>query len=647
MWPWFAMLLGVAAVWVSLKGPAPPPTQRWVPAPSFVALETAPHEGGPWAGRKAGTTTLARGQVVATDGSPVPNATIVCTHGDGRTTQHVADAFGGFELESPTDEIEINASAPGFHESDTIVELPTEPIRIELSRSLELAGVVVRDDSGEPVANALVLAQISGEASDEESFVRTDAAGRFLIGGLHEGHYTPHARARGLYGVASRVTLAEGANSPPVTIRMRGAANLRMQLVFDDGEPCDDGSALLESSIFGAFEASTDIDGWAAFEGLPPGKYAVRLSCSEHVNRQDEAPLRLAEGDDTAMVFVLREGLVLSGIVVNSRGEPLEDHCVMATAPNLDEDPAAFSVSYSDEAGRFTLIGLAATTYTLSTHTASGEPEMTVTLSEHTPAPDVRLVDDPMTLRGRIVDGEGLGVANASLSGIMDSGQELGFSSGDDGRFEIDSILAGTMTVAAQLDGESLRFRDGPPIVHVPQDGDVKLVALAPSRKLQGLVRDSNGPRPRVLVSAIPRGLAFGSQEVLTDRDGRFTLHHVRCDDGCTVTAKAFTGESASVEANASSESVNLVLRPPARLEGLVLDAPSSFSIMVTGEELQSQSFQYTKGAWNLPGLPPGEYEVLAETDDSYGKVSVKLEAGETRRLTISLKPGSIDDENY
>ncbi len=175
--------------------------------------------------------STAGGRVVAADGgAPIAGATVTMYRGQEAFAELVTDARGAFEEPVTAAQIQLEIEAPGFVTAYETMHLPREPITIALVRGAVLTGLVVRDDTGEPVAGARVdPGSIAGEI-DETWITPADAAGRFRIEGLTAGAYKPTARARGLFGQAtSRVTLSPGRSAP----RSRSACGLRRRFAGD------------------------------------------------------------------------------------------------------------------------------------------------------------------------------------------------------------------------------------------------------------------------------------------------------------------------------------------------------------------------------------------------------------------------------
>ncbi|MEO6709072.1 MAG: sigma-70 family RNA polymerase sigma factor, partial [Planctomycetota bacterium] len=140
--------------------------------------------------------------VVATDGTPIADATVVIVHpgarqlpglveDSGELDQQVAqgrsDSSGqcGFQLE-PRRHYDVTASAPGFARICSRSRYPGLELRMVLPRAATLVGSVTNAADGSPVAGARVQARLGVVQSlAEDGFeAETDARGHFELGEL-------------------------------------------------------------------------------------------------------------------------------------------------------------------------------------------------------------------------------------------------------------------------------------------------------------------------------------------------------------------------------------------------------------------------------------------------------------------------------
>jgi carboxypeptidase family protein len=318
-----------------------------------------------------------------------------------------------------------------------------------------------------------------------------------LIVAISLGQTVPAAQPAGAR-LAGRVTV-EGTNAP--------LADARIVLV-----PA--GRVMIQP--FGPPpQTTTDQDGRFAFAGLRPGEYRI------NVERTGYAPLdepgrgrtvQLAEGQSIEdLQLQLQKGAVIAGRILAPSGEPEPDVRVIAlrrlegprTLPRLVPAPM-LGLQQTNDLGEFRISGLAPGEYYLSATprqsppfggpavatapATAGASQMTLATTFYPGTTDQAAAQPIAVARGAevgnvsftllslpafrvtgiVVDDEGKPIAGAFVSllpfprepivmGTMDSGR-----SGDDGRFVIDKVVAGTYRATAAVPIVMRAGRGGP-----------------------------------------------------------------------------------------------------------------------------------------------------------------------------------------
>lgn len=653
---WLLLLLALLGAipllplsWIAARGggarpPATAPStsasaHRWHPRSGKDPVKAAAASG-----ERAPST--ARGRVVAADGgAPIAGASVTMYRGQESFAELVTDARGAFEEPVTAAQIDLEITAPGFVTAYETMLLPREPITIALVRGAVLRGLVVRDDTGEPVAGARVdPGSIAGEI-DDAWIAQTDDAGRFRIEGLTAGEYKPTAEARGLFAQAtSRVTLSPGEVSPPVTIRVRSAATVRGRLELSaTHRGCAPGTVTITSRVHGEREAASDPDGNVVFDAVPAGTWDVKLSCEGHVD-EEEAPPLTVQSTDIEVVFALHEKLTVTGVVVTPDGAPAPEAWIEVAMVDGPEDAVTSHGTRSGEDGRFTLRDLAAGTYDLAASGAIDAPKVRVAVAEGAPPPEVRLVRDLLSFHGRVVDPEGDPVGGAGVTVTRDptGNGSFGTQTGEDGRFVVEHFGAGPVTLKVQVGSREVPLQGGAGVIILPVAQEVTLVAQVPEGAIEGVVSGSTGPRAEVQV--VGSCGEEGGQSAVTDGAGHFVLLRLRPGADCSLRAVARGGESAVAEAVHVGGRVDLALRAAAKLKGTAAGAGASFVVSVDGEGFSREEvFHGTDGAWDVPGLPAGACVVRISTDTARGSAKLTLAPGEERSVAITLRPGTGD----
>ena len=141
---------------------------------------------------------------------------------------------------------------------------------LRLSPPLTLTGAV-KGSSGEPLEGARVLLRRQDRAEARPERVRTDANGRFEIGGLAPGVYLASASAKDHAGSTVRDIQVEGKDSQ-VEIRLQPGVVVTVRVYGSDGQPVTGARAtLLRSDSENAMDAA---DADRVLEGLFKGEGA-------------------------------------------------------------------------------------------------------------------------------------------------------------------------------------------------------------------------------------------------------------------------------------------------------------------------------------------------------------------------------------
>lgn len=155
-----------------------------------------------------------------------------------------------------------------------------EPLTIALKRGLTLRGRV-RDESGQPVEHAAIVA--------DEDQTSSDADGTFEFASLESRELT--IRVSGLGYIGREMTVAPRQFGEPLEIVLSSGLHVKGRVVTADGQPVAIGIAARSADVGApASFGSSDASGRFEITGLSPARYDF-----------------LAGGEDTALYGVVRE----------------------------------------------------------------------------------------------------------------------------------------------------------------------------------------------------------------------------------------------------------------------------------------------------------------------------------------------------
>ncbi|MFP4148430.1 MAG: carboxypeptidase regulatory-like domain-containing protein [Nitriliruptoraceae bacterium] len=228
------------------------------------------------------------GQVVGSDGEPVPNALVEVTDGTTelvtRTLSGEADA-GTFEVRDlPTPSTyTLAVSAEGFGTESLTVQLEAsqqrDDVTVVLSGALgELGGRVTTAD-GTPLGGVDVTVE-GAEVTRSTVSLSTGEVGRWLARDLPApGEYTVIFEAEGYVPQAASIALPGGVEASQLDVDaalVRATGSVAGRVVDVDGQPIGGVEIVLEGDEAERQTLSSDLPpGAYGFDDLPPGAYTL------------------------------------------------------------------------------------------------------------------------------------------------------------------------------------------------------------------------------------------------------------------------------------------------------------------------------------------------------------------------------------
>lgn len=534
------------------------------------------------------------------------------------------------------------AQAEGYGSGSGEAIVPGESFEIYLTPEATIGGIVVEAGTKTPVAGARV--QLAQQWGAGES-VFSDGQGRFRFTRIWPGRYKAVASTEGGYGEAAEsVQVGIAQTRDDLVVELHPATPVTGTVMIDGAEkqPAEDCSVSLARRDGRRYDDESDGDGAVRFDAVQPGTYEVSLWCQGLVPRAKYDDVEVAAAPVTRE-WLVDEGLVLRGVVVDDRGEPIARAGV--SARNVGGDPRAArggGWETADRDGRFEIRGLEPGSVEVSANSDDHVEDTEPTRLEITADAEVTLtLSGGGMIEGRVVDEAGAPVDDAQ---VYARGERWGgwARNRDDGTFTMKALAPGAYRVTASRGwGESMR-RPGSSDddlqgervdIRAGETTRVTLVVEGASGTIRGRVVDAVGrPVTDAFIKAERESEAAGRQRggglrdarwgwdekpAVTDLDGRFTVERL-APGKYTVLAYRRGGSDAHAEGVAVGSDVTLTIEPTASLAGTVETgggAPREIRVSIadhdTGVERTEQFFMQG-GAWVIRDLPAGTYDVSA-----------------------------------
>jgi beta-lactamase regulating signal transducer with metallopeptidase domain len=516
---------------------------------------------------------------------------------------------------------------------------PSRPTPRATAPTLALYGTVKGPD-GKPIDKALVVATGPGRAlgvPGRVEAVRTDTAGQFRIEAYAGvGPYrlriekTPLAM-RAIPAVRPGVPIAvalEKGQSLAGTVRdavtRRPIARATVSVTV--------AAAIALDRDAGRIAATTDAQGRYQLEGLPSGSHNVAATATGYMH-EDQS---FVGGTGPADLFMKPGGVSIAGVVKSADGKPVAGAQVTADG-ELPIDRARILPARTGDDGHFQMTGIERGTYRLLVRHAEWTPQFVPGLVAGSTAPVEITMTRGYRVIGRLVaEGDRPAPGHVMVQALDGAdlpralAHEWIADTGRDGRFSLDGMPPGTLTLAVR----PVRFAASrAEIVVGGKDPvvDVGEIGVELGHVIRGRVRTQDGAPIENARVYVPRSSDPG--DTVTQADGTFVMAGVNAGtQGIAIHADGYALDERQVDADGPP--LDVVLKPGAGITGVLVDGsgrPVS-GAMVLGRRIRARGLTESDGRFDFDGVPAGEYDLEVQPREHLDKSipKVKVEEGRT-----------------
>ena len=345
----------------------------------------------------------------------------------------------------------------------------SDPVVIRMSEGAALTVKVV-DEGTHPIRGAEVKVPAFGDHTE-----KTDDQGTVTMKPIHPGWVGVEVTASGFALGLGFTTVGSAGAMGELTVTLRKGVLVSGRVIDEHGKPI--GKAHVSATDGNPWEmgrdadaVETDVKGQFSFPALAAGTHHLGAVDGEHEPAQG-TPITVATRPITGIEIKMKEGGMLSGVVVDHDGNPSHFATVRVAGTGAQMWKVAARQATSDEHGKFELRGLArAKVQARAESDAAASKLVDVDLTSQAIARDVKLLLDVSgTISGTVVDDKNQPVTEVQVNAFPD-------------------LMSGASTAGLALAGMSSASTDGAGAftIHGLPDGQYRLWAGRSSGGLDG-----------------------------------------------------------------------------------------------------------------------------------------------------------------
>lgn len=604
---------------------------------------------------------------------PLNNAVVtVSNFGKTLESKVVTDSFGQFTFPnlSPGSYRAIVSAEQFSSQSATFEILPDQTTSLSFILTPEpgdLIGTVTDIETGDPIAGVNIQVRYLTPIGPVFATTLTDENGVYQTPGLYAGTYTVIAFADTGYGSSSASVKVPANGSRTLDFELEPFPAIAEGTIRDEttGEPVANVFVrLLDIHGSSIQTVNSDRNGFYRFTNFTASQYLIS-AISPNYQRVQVSINPLPGETVVSDIFFIPEPGGISGVILDAETDsPLVGAQVEVYSPGSTVPVARRTAGAS---GDFSITGVFPGSFTISAYTINYSQQIKgiVVEANETTELEFRLIPDPVTIAGTVVDDNGNPLSNVSVRIIDQYEVEVGNGISDiDGDFSISSLPPGSYTVIAGID-DYAEFTTGVSVLPGDEYNDLNVVMIPLGGTFTGsVVNAATGEGiPGVLISVgTPEGIPIISTN--SETDGQF-VSPLLSPGMYTVIASSpyFVQDQTGViiVSNQSSDVLFSLEEVGGTIFGTVLGADgdpllnTSIAIRVLNDNgALLQTLQaLSDGTFEVLNLPSGSYRINVIADQYQAStIGAIVENGEISELTVPLIlaggsiQGTITDTN-